>query len=45
MSSGASDYSQEELLGDVGYVITKHRFPCGVFNGWLVHDGVANWIS
>ena len=44
MSSGAGDYSQEEFLGDGGHVINKHSFPCGVFNGWLVHDWVANWI-
>lgn len=44
MSSGAGDYSQEEFLGDGGHVINKHSFPCGVFNGRLVHDWVANWI-
>lgn len=44
MSSGAGDYSQEQFLGDGGHVINKHSFPCGVFNGWLVHDRVADWI-
>lgn len=44
MSSGAGDYSQEEFLGDGGHVVNKHSFPCGVFNGWLVHDWMANWI-